>query len=141
MHVLLPLEARSNVTDKRTTQGLEGALSSLICCQHMKATIPMHYNVAKADVLNFQRAAYQHMVKAQVCCEFAKFNHNPHRAQATRKEHIEMFATTKRALRALLSKGMSEDCARAPVIAALRPHKLPNGFCPVVLEIFVAAPH
>mmetsp|Transcript_34407 Transcript_34407/g.78429 ORF Transcript_34407/g.78429 Transcript_34407/m.78429 type:complete len:868 (+) Transcript_34407:49-2652(+) len=53
------------------------------------ATIPMHYNVAKADVLNFQRAAYQHMVKAQ--------------------EHIEMFATTKRALRALLSKGMSED--------------------------------
>jgi len=53
------------------------------------ATIPLHYNVAKADVLHFQRTAYQHMVKAQ--------------------EHLEMFAATKRALRALLSKGMSED--------------------------------
>jgi len=52
-------------------------------------TIPTHYNVAKCDVLNFQRRAQQHMVKAQ--------------------DHLEMFAATKKGLRALLSKGMSED--------------------------------
>jgi len=53
------------------------------------ATMPVHYNIAKCDVINFQR-------KVQGCIE---------RCQ----HHLELFAATMRGLKALLQKGMSES--------------------------------
>jgi len=51
-------------------------------------TMPVHYNIAKHDLMTFQRKAETHIDKAQ--------------------QHISLFAATMRGLQALLQKGMSE---------------------------------
>lgn len=52
-------------------------------------TMPVHYNIAKNDLLTFQRKAEAHIDKAQ--------------------QHLSLFAATMRGLQALLQKGMSES--------------------------------
>jgi len=51
-------------------------------------TMPVHYNIAKSDLLTFQRKAESHINKAQ--------------------QHMELFGATMQGLHNLLQKGMSE---------------------------------
>lgn len=53
------------------------------------ATLPVHYNVAKSDILTFQHKSEGQMERAE--------------------EHLELFAATMRGLRSLLVRGMSES--------------------------------
>jgi len=53
------------------------------------ATMPVHYNIAKHDVLTFQRKAEAHVERTQ--------------------QHLELFSATMHGLKALLKKGMSES--------------------------------
>jgi len=53
------------------------------------STMPVHYNIAKHDLLIFQRKAEAHIEKA--------------------RQHLDLFGQTLRGLKALLTKGMSES--------------------------------